>query len=133
MSKARSRLSAHQIKSLMNQPFVLVRYAKQFQTLFLTLPFYFGVYWHLRYISPAQIRDILVPNSYLPLQIYLFIGNFFLFSFLWLNTRRGFLTSIFIGLTLFFKLQSLLNWWMLLIILAPILVLEILATLLEHR
>jgi len=130
--KAQSRLSEHQLKTLTVKPFILIRYAKQLQTLFLSLPFYLGVYWHLRYISPEHIRHILIPNSYLPFQVYLFLGNFFLLSFLFLNVRRGFLVSLGFALSLFFQLQTLLTWQVLVIICLPLLILEIISSLLDR-
>ena len=119
--KAQSRLSEHQLKTLTVKPFILIRYAKQLQTLFLSLPFYLGVYWHLRYISPEHIRHILIPNSYLPFQVYLF-----------LNVRRGFLVSLGFALSLFFQLQTLLTWQVLVIICLPLLILEIISSLLDR-
>ncbi len=84
----------------------LSKYLRHLPTLLLSLPFYMGVVLILQKVPPQNLKNFLIPNLYLPFQIALFLGNFFLFSFLCLNSRRGFLLSLLIQTLVFFKLQS---------------------------
>lgn len=87
------------------------RYLKQLPTLLVSIPFYFVVYYIITTIQPTAIQHLFIPNTYLPLQVPLFIANFFFFSFLFLKSRRGFLMSFFISLLLFFRLQNIVFEW----------------------
>ncbi|MBP9820227.1 hypothetical protein KBC79_05855 [Candidatus Woesebacteria bacterium] len=66
---------------------------------------YAGVWYMLHSIYPSQIADVLFPQSFLPLQLALLVGNFFAFSWLFLNSARGLRASIFVGIFLSLKLQ----------------------------
>lgn len=110
------------------------KYLNHLHLLFLATLFYAGVIWVFNAIYPQQIKNILLPNSYLPLQGLLFFGNFLLFSFLFLKSRRGFFTALIINSWFFFKFQQIENFWvpwgwmMLLLI-----ILELVFTLKEKR
>lgn len=86
-------------------------------------------------VSPKSIENILFPHSYLPFQMLLFLSVFFLSSFLWLNSRRGYLTALALQTLVFLKLQNIiLTWQLVLGILAFFVIIEILFTYLEtHR
>lgn len=86
------------------------RYIRHLPTLLISLPFYAGVYLILTRINPHTIEDFLIPNTYLPLQLVLFLANFFLFSFLLLKSRRGFEVSLLINWGVFLKLQAITNF-----------------------
>jgi len=84
----------------------LKHYFTHLPTLILSLPFYYASYYILNNVYPDQIKNLIIPNTYLPLQLALFIANLFFFSFLFLKTRRGLLTSLMIAIFLFLKLQA---------------------------
>lgn len=84
----------------------LQEYFKHIPTLLLSLPFYWLTYFLFKNIYPTQIKDFLLINTYLPLQIPFFLGNFFLLSFLTLKSRRGAFLSLLFSFMLFLKLQS---------------------------
>ncbi len=86
------------------------KYLRHLPLLFLSLPFYAGAYYIFIYIHPTQIQHFLIPNTYLPLQLVFFLGNFFLFSYLLLKTRRGLEISLWLNLVLFLKLQVITNY-----------------------
>ncbi len=65
----------------------------------------------MHYVSPASVQHWLWPNSYLPLQVLLLLGNFFTFTFLTLHKKLGLTLSIFCGCLLFLHLQAVqLDW-----------------------
>lgn len=102
------------------------KYFNHLPALIFAIPFYWITYYILTSIFPAQIKNFLLINTYLPLQIPLFIANFFFFSFLTLKTRRGFLISLFISFILFLKLQNVvLDWRVILIIMGGFVGVEI--------
>lgn len=117
MQKAKSRIKTTKktkLKIKVSKPQFSLKlpkkYLKHLLLLFLSIPFYAGAYYIFTYIHPVKIQHFLIPNTYLPLQLVLFLGNFFLFSYLLLNTRRGFELSFFLMLTLFLKLQLITNY-----------------------
>ena len=118
MQKAKSRIKASKssqpkkIKSRSPRPSLELskKYLKHLPLLVISLPFYAAAYYIFNYIYPTQIQHFLIPNTYLPLQLVLFLGNFFLFSYLFLKTRRGLEISILLGLALFLKLQLITNY-----------------------
>jgi hypothetical protein len=65
----------------------------------------------MHYISPQLVQNWLWPNSYLPMQILVFAGNFFTFTFLTLHKKLGLALSLFCGSLLFLHLQAVqLDW-----------------------
>jgi hypothetical protein len=86
------------------------RYWRYLPILLLSLPFYLGTYYIFSQVHPATIEHILIPNSYLLLQLSLFLGNFFFLSFLLLSTRRGFELTLVLNFALFLKLQQVTNY-----------------------
>lgn len=121
-SPKKAFLQHHQSDSL------LKKYLKHLPILFLGLIFFSGVFLLITKVYPEQIRHILLPNSYLPLLAPLFFANFFLLSFLLLNTRRGFFLSSIATILLFLKLQNVIfTPQLLLSILIPFVIIELLA------
>jgi hypothetical protein len=106
-SKPRRKIKAPQIQLSLKPS---KKYLKHLPLLLLSVPFYAGAYYIFTYIHPDKIKHFLIPNTYLPLQFTLFSGNFFLFSYLLLNTRRGLGLSLFLSFTLFLKLQLITNY-----------------------
>lgn len=118
MQKAKSRIKSKSptqaksklVKSELFMATVLKKYLKHLPLLIISLPFYGLVYYLLTRVHPDKIRHFLIPNTYLPFQLPLFMANFFLFSYLLLNTRRGLELSLLIMLTLFLKLEAITNY-----------------------
>jgi len=80
--------------------------------LILATLFYIAVYWLLTNIHPIKISNLILPNSYLPFHVLLWLANFFLFTFLTLSKRWGLLIALVIQWLLFLKLQNFnLDWW----------------------
>lgn len=112
----------------------LLSHITHLPTFLLALLFYGITYFMVTTIHPIQIQNWLLVNTYLPFQIVLFLGNFFLFSFIFLKTRRGFLIATAIFLVIFLKLQGVIfSWLTLLIISSIVLIIEVLTTLLENK
>lgn len=134
MAKARSRLKKQPWLRFHGAPRtgLLKRYWLHLSALLMCLPFYGAVYYHLHFIHPEKIRHFLIPNSYLPLQAYLFIGNFFFFSFILLHSRRGLVMSCLLMTLLFFKLQTVLSWPLALVTVAIFTAFEIVSSLLDR-
>lgn len=73
--------------------------------------FYGATLTLMRYVSPASVQHWLWPHSYLPLQILVFAGNFFTFTFLTLHKKLSLALSLFCGSLLFLHLQAVqLDW-----------------------
>ena len=90
----------HYFKSL------FLKYLKHLPTFIFALLFSGTTYLILTRIHPENIKHFLIPNSYLPLLISVFLSSFFLFSFILLNSRRGFLISLLMLIFLFLHLQQ---------------------------
>jgi len=134
MSKAKSRLNKSQAKSEKQEKLSLFRkYRRHLGALFISLPFYGAVVFHLNYVYPIQIKNFLIPNAYLPLQFYLFVGNFFFFSFLLVHSRRGLVLSLWLSSLIFFKLQNLLSLPLLLVTTLPFLIFESVSSFLDRE
>jgi hypothetical protein len=98
-------------------------------TLLLSFPFYFGVYYLVTNVHPAEIRNQVFPNSYLTFHAALFLANFLLFSFFFLNSRRGVLAALFIEILVFIKIQHfVVPWYVILSLLSIFVIIEILLT-----
>ncbi len=68
--------------------------------------FYAGLLWLINTFHPEEVRNFLLPNSFLPFHVLLFIANFFLLTFLTLSRRWGLLLTTVIAWLLFLKLQN---------------------------
>lgn len=62
-----------------------------------------AIAWIVLKVDPENIRDAIIPNSYLPMIFLLFSGLFFLLSILFLSAKRAFRWAI--GLTFFIFLR----------------------------
>lgn len=116
-SLSRKPINQNQIKraTKRHHTSLLKRFWQQLPTLMMAAPFLGASYYILTSIHPYQIKNFLAPNSYLPLLASTFLGSFFLLSFLFLSTRRGFLLSLMLNLVLFFKLQQVIFNWQLVV------------------
>jgi hypothetical protein len=109
-------------------------YSKHYLLLVLAVISYSSVGYILHNIPPEQIAHVPLPLAYAPLHIPLFLGNLFLFSFIFLHTRRGFLFALFISLVTFLKLQLfLISTTLILSIFALLLVGEVVLTLVNSK
>lgn len=88
-------------------------YTSHLGTLFLGIVFGFLTTSLMRSIKPDIIANLVLPHSYLPFQVGLFSTIFFLSSFLWLNTRRGYLTALTVQSLVFLQLQKVEVTWQL--------------------
>lgn len=81
---------------------------------------YFLLYLLLNKVYPGQIQNFLWPNSYLPFFITLFVGNFFLITFIFLDKKIGLTLAFMINLTFYFRINhiifNLLAWLIILLI-----------------
>jgi hypothetical protein len=82
------------------------QYLHHLPTLLLSVIFYGITFAVLNKISPSSTKNLLFPNSYLLFQLPFLLGNFFLFSFLFLNAKRGVFISMLIFVFLFLKMQG---------------------------
>ncbi len=64
------------------------------------------VVYILTKIHPSTIKNLLIPNSYFLLLIVFLTTNFFTWSFILLNSRRGLVISLGLAAFLFLKLQQ---------------------------
>lgn len=140
MQKAKSRLKTKEqpktsLKKAKPQLFLRLskKYLKHLPLLFLSVPFYSGAYYIFTKVHPDKIQHFLIPNTYLPLQFILFLGNFLLFSYLFLKTRYGFKISLLISSILFFKLQLIDNYWQPTLIIIILLILSCLFDRFRHH
>jgi hypothetical protein len=109
-------------------------YLTHLLTLIIGLCFTFITYNIFKHISPVSIKHFILPNSYLPLLLPLFLSCFFCLSFVLLNTRRGFLTSLIILILTFLKLQAVIfTPLIILCTILPFLTLEIILSLISAR
>ncbi len=92
-----------------HEPSLSHRYLSHLLTLLLAVPFYGIVFFVYQTVLPTQIKNLGVDNLYLGFQLPLFLGNFFLLSFLTLNSRRGLFWALGLQLVVFSRLQAL-SW-----------------------
>lgn len=116
--RARSRLkpAAPRRESLRHQMNFSVgglkRYFKHLPLLILAAPFYVGLILLVTRVHPEYVSDWLLPQSYLPLHLILFAGNFFLFTFLTLSKRWGIFIALSFEWLVFLKLQNvIIDFW----------------------
>ena len=83
----------------------LAGYYTYLQILVIAIFFYALTFLIFRFVYPSSLANFFLPDLYLPLQLTLFAGNFFFFTFLTQNRRWGLWFSLIICLWLFFKLQ----------------------------
>lgn len=98
-NQARSRLKPKK------EPF-FKKYVSYIYCLLISLAGYFLLYLLINKIYPAQIQNFLFKNSYLPFFLILFLANFFLFTFVFLNKKIGLVSAFLINLLLYFKIND---------------------------
>lgn len=75
-------------------------------------------------VEPELIKDILIPNFYLPFFINLFLALFFTLAVIFANSRRGFLISLGTIIFLILRLHRLDNLLNIILIISCVAVLE---------
>jgi hypothetical protein len=85
-------------------------YLGHLPALFMSFIFYGLMIFIFIYIDPKSIENTPVPHLYFPLLTTAFLGDFFFFSFLFLNSRKGFLTALVLTSLLFVRLQHILSF-----------------------
>lgn len=103
-SKYFSQEVSHDQKSKKLKPVSTSPRIEKLPILILSLPFWFAIFKILTNVSPDQIKNFLITNSYLPLTLSVFLALFFTFSFITLNSKIGFLISLFFTILLYLKL-----------------------------
>lgn len=71
--------------------------------LILSLISFYILYLLCQNFYPKQIQNFIIKNSYLPFFILFFLGNFFLFTFIFLNKKIGLLISFIVSFSLYLK------------------------------
>jgi len=99
-NQARSRLKPKKA------PF-FKKYLNHIHCLLISIVGYFLLYLLISKIYPAQIQNFLFKNSYLPFFLILFLANFFLFTFMFLNKKIGLINAFLVNLLLYFKINDL--------------------------
>jgi len=100
-------------------------YLTHLPTLFFAFVSCYLTYLFVINISPETVRHFILPNTYLPLIILVFISSFFLSSYILLNSRRGLFTASYLSLLTFLAVQQvILDWRVIGILLIPFLVIE---------
>ena len=67
---------------------------------------------------PQEIANFLIPQSYLPILVPFFLACLFLFGYLTLNIKKGFVLAFFSTLLVLFRLQQIAFeiWWLIIFI-----------------
>lgn len=63
------------------------------------------------FVSPTQVKNFILPNSYLPFFITLFLSSFFLLSWLLLDSLIGMWWSIWLTILVFLRVQQIVFGW----------------------
>jgi hypothetical protein len=82
----------------------ILGYSQYLQLLIIAAFLYLLTWLLVNYIAPETVADWFWPDSYLPFQILLGLGNFFGFTFITQSRRFGLWAAIVIATILFFKL-----------------------------
>jgi hypothetical protein len=91
-------------------------------------------YWFISHINPNQVKHFILPNTYLPLLLLVFLTSFFLSGFIWLNSRRGLMTAVIITILLFLQLQqAIITSTIILAIVVPLVVIELILSFIKSR
>ncbi len=93
---------------------IIKKYLNHLPTLILAIILWLTTVFFLREISPDSVKHFILPNSYLPFLVLIFLSSLFSLSFIFLNRRIGYLLSIAITTYLFLKIQQVvLESWLL--------------------
>jgi hypothetical protein len=96
-----------------------------FITLVLILLFWTLQFFIIFFVEPKSIKDLLIPDAYLPFFINLFLALFLTSAVLFANSRRGLFISLGVITFLYLRLFGLGNILNLFLIVSIIFVLEL--------
>ncbi|MBU0619319.1 hypothetical protein KKD62_03735 [Patescibacteria group bacterium] len=94
-------------------------------TIFLAIFFWLSTGLIVFFLDPLSIKDILIPGTYLPFFLVLAPALFFTWSLIFMNSRRGLLTTAGIILFLVLKLLKIGNFLNVILIASLIIALEL--------
>ena len=89
---------------IITQKLKIKEHLKYSFALVLSLFSFYTIYLLCQSFYPEQIQNLLIKNSYLLFFILLFLANFFLFTFIFLNKKVGLLSSFVLSFSLYLKL-----------------------------
>ncbi len=84
----------------------LQAYGRYIICLVIAMMSYYGLFFLMSQVYPSQIQHFLWTNSYLPFFTLLFVGNFFLLTFLFLDKKIGFYLAIWLNLVIYLKISQ---------------------------
>lgn len=79
----------------------------------------------LFFVEPEMVRDILVPDLYLPFLLNLFLALFFTLSVILVNNKQGLVLSTGVIIFLILRLYQIANFLNIFLLLAVIFLLEL--------
>lgn len=79
----------------------------------------------LFFVEPEMLRDILIPDLYLPFLLNLFLALFFTLSVLFVNNKQGLALSTGVIILLILRLYQIANFLNIFLLLAAIFLLEL--------
>jgi hypothetical protein len=113
---------------------LLKKYFKYLPIFLLAVITGYFLWLFVKHVDPDAVKHFILPNSYLPFLIIIFIFCFLLCSFLLLNSRQGLLISLAIISLLFLRLQQvMINPWLVIIIILPLITLEMVLSLIKKK
>lgn len=120
MPKAKSRLATTPIQTELPpiQPVIkpkakvtAMTRLKHLPTLVLGIIFGLSLLALIIFVAPDSVKNWLIPNSYLPFFVCLFGTNFFIFSFVFLDSAIGMWWTLLVCSFAFLKLQQVIFTW----------------------
>jgi hypothetical protein len=121
------------VRSLLSENFSPKAYLWQIPTLILGLLSYYLSMIILQKIQPVAIKDVILPNSYLPLVLTLGFGHFFTGWYLSQNIRRSSELALLLTLLLALRIHHFWNLSVVLLLILLLLGTEFLLTYRTHR
>ncbi|NCN87540.1 MAG: hypothetical protein GW941_01445 [Candidatus Pacebacteria bacterium] len=86
--------------------YFLKNYLSHLPALFMAGLFYIILLMVMVNINPDLIKDFILPSTYLPVLALIFLANFFLLSFIFLNSKRGLFYTTLLTIITFLKFQK---------------------------
>ncbi|MCL4208645.1 hypothetical protein KJZ63_03375 [Patescibacteria group bacterium] len=114
MKKAKSRLKIdHNLENSSHSAsrIDLGERAKHLPTLIIGLFFAVVLLGLILLIPPAQVKNFILPNSYFPFFITLFLSSFFLLSWFLLDSLIGVWWSLWLTTLVFLRVQQIIFGW----------------------
>lgn len=104
---AQSVVEPTKIRKKKQQPvYFLNNYLSHLPALFMAGFFYLILVLVMVNIDPQLIKNLILPSTYLPVLLLVFLANFFLLSFIFLNSKRGLFYTTIVTIITFLKFQK---------------------------